>query len=208
MGWVMNGGWLVFNADFTYTDTPSAGFSITDVNSGGILSNGAPNAWRKFKSASSSPSNPWTPEVIPITGYDSRFLQFDYIEFRGCKYYLGNTNYYIYLNDPALNEYLITEIINPAMRENRLAEHPIKGRTSAIVFPLNTSARSMTVSGRCKYTAGLSFKLDQIIGNGKRIAFFSRFWHLPKCWIDGRPIINSSKNAEILAWNLVLREDV
>lgn len=209
LGIVLNGGTLRMYFDITIDDAAGAGILIKNVNSGGIEHNGVANAWRIFKSVHTGPNivYPWTISVEAVTGTDLRNLDFSVINFEGNLFYLGNSTFSIAFNTPSLKDYLVCDNVNPPMRESALIEKPIRGRTSGRLYTGYYSAASMQISGSCKFTSALPQYIDYLQRTGMRLSFFSRYWHLPKCRIDGKPIFTSVKG-EYLSWSLVLREDV
>jgi hypothetical protein len=65
----------------------------------------------------------------------------------------------------------------------------------------------MVISGSCRYDSAFPNRIDDIQKSGQRIAFFSRYWHMPQCRIDGKPIFTQRKG-QYIDWSIVLREDV
>jgi len=206
----LNGGSFVLNYDLLLDDASGAGINIGSTNSGGFSSNGAYGSPRAIKSASSNPdqpTNPWSIQYQYVIGQDDRSLNFDYVEFKGNKHYLGNTNYQIYLNDSTDPDKITAPFISAPMPGSGLLENPVPGRGSSIVYPRSVTACRMSLSGDYRKDSHFSTILKLLIRSKTRIAFFSKFYHMPKCYIDGSPTI-TPKGGLYNGYSINLVEDI
>lgn len=89
LGWKINGGHLVLNNNFTITDAPNCGIIISSDATSSFTSNATASTPRLLVSSSLNPTNPWSVVVYAMAGYDTRTLNFDYIEMRGNVWFLG-----------------------------------------------------------------------------------------------------------------------
>lgn len=177
-------GSFVQNAHLTFTDASGCGLTITTT--GNYTSNGSTSTPRLIKSASAAPTYPWDMLVHDVVGADSRSLNFNYVEFQGNEFFLGNETYYQNFNGNQTYDPLITHV-TPTGRSPRLSEHEIFGRSTGRVYHRSIGAKSVTINGVVRKEAQLRVAIESIITSKQRISLFTRFYHLPKCRIEREP---------------------
>jgi len=208
-GLYYNGGSYIQEADVIIKDVAGAGIVVTNVNSGGHSSIATAAAPLKIRSSSTNPtkpSNPWTFNVDQIDGTDLRILNFNYIELQGNKYYLGNGHYYAHMNDRTDPDKITVRSVSPPSRDNALVENRIMERPSR-VYDGSLGAASIIIAGSCRDDSWFPLVVDEIIKSRQRISFFSQFFHLPHCKIDGKPAF-TAKGGRYCDFTITLLEDV
>jgi hypothetical protein len=140
-------GALLMNYDVTFDDASGAGLTIMAASGFSFTTNATAAAPRIFKSASTSPINPWTityekEDTVP----DDRTLNFAFVKMLGNLWYVGNSTYYVNFNAGTLDAPFIRSI-TPLSRAGKLDNHFIEGRTTSRVYPQGTWAGTSSDNG-------------------------------------------------------------
>jgi hypothetical protein len=195
-------GTFTQNADLTLTD--AVGCGITYGTTGNYSSNGTAATHRIIKSASTSPTNLFNIICYDVVGKDSRTLNFAFVEFQGSVFKLGNETYYITCNNLSTDPKILR--VTPGCRPPRLGESPVSNRYGGRVYPRGADSGTITITGVVRKDVFMDRSIDNIISSGQRISLFTRFHHLPKCYIE-RPSF-SDPGGLWLEFSITLREDV
>jgi len=205
LGIEIAGGSLIINADFTFTDGVGAGFSIQSDQTGSVTTNGTASSPRILKSASTTPTYPWQMSAEDYAGLDARVMNFDYVEMRGSKFFLGNDTYNITFNGGAVDDPICLPLA-PITRDVILEEHKIRGRPYGRVYPGYHGAGAVTITGCCTLASQMWQMLLNMDASDQRLAFFSHWVHMPKCRIETyrfRP-----RGGQYIDFSITLREDI
>jgi len=207
LGFQIDGGSLAINHDITFSDAAGAGFSIKATTLGAITSNGTAAAPRQLKSASTSPTNPWT-----ITYYcqatipDDRSIDFSFCEFIGNLWYLGNSSNYINFNASGTTSPFIT-ITPPFGRAPILDNIKIEGRMRSRIYQSGCWAGALPVTGRAPWSSYMWQTLLDLMESKERFAFFSKYVHIPHCRFEQEPRFKPQAGSLYFGFDLALIED-
>ena len=183
---VKTNGELILNHTLEFTDTAGCGLTIED--DGNFSSNATASTPRTIQSASGdSPTNKWTISVEDVsTATDSRTLEFEYVEFIGNKWRLGNDDNCIDFNTGDDTEPIINSV-TPPVPAPRLTIHNCEGRGKPRVYRRGGAERVMTISGSCQLDSFLFQQLDDMEEADNRISLFTRYHHFPVCRLEAAP---------------------
>ena len=204
LGITIDGGHLILNDVFTFDDNAAALFTIKSTSGGEFSSNGTKAARALMKSENANPTNPWKMRYEDQAGADDRSLDFDFVEFQGNLWYIGNDDNEIHFNGGGVNDPTISSFV-PLSREPNLVEHRIKGRKYGRVHHDSTNAGISSIGGTMPLEGWDWLVLRHIIEDRLRVAMFTRFDHVPHCRIE-RPSF-TMRPGQFLPFSITVRED-
>lgn len=210
---IVNGGHLTFNADFIWTDSPYASLAISADSTSSVTSNGTAASPRILKSESNNPTNPWYITVNAVAGFDSRVLNFDYIEMRGNRWSLGYApsgggNWVgILFNNPNIttSSWLLT--VQPIARDPVLIEHTIDGRSTSRVYQRGSHAGAVSITGYMPLASWDYLTVRLLQESNQRLALFTNRHHFPKLRFDGKPRFDPKPGHLFVPFSMTLIED-
>ena len=200
-------GALVMNYDVTFDDASGAGLTIKAASGFSFTTNATAAAPRLFKSASSSPTNPWTisyekQDAVP----DDRTLDFDFVYMTGNLWMIGNSTYYVNFNAGTTDAPFLRSV-TPVSRDTALDNHFIEGRATSRIYNRGTWAGVATASGRLAWSGFAWQTLLELCASGQRFACFSKYVHLPHCRFDQQPRFKPKPGSLYLDVDMTLIED-
>lgn len=184
----LSGGLDLTTYDITFGDASGAGITLKDATTCVLKSSTATyTAPSYLKSASASPTNPWTWTIEDHVGRDVRDIDLKYLICQGNKWHLGNHTYGIDFNRySALSSTnpLVTNVSAP-IREPRIEEHMIPGRAKSRIYPRGAGAASMSIEVVAHVDNCIAEKLRAMSESTQRLSLFSDRYHLPFCRLEG-----------------------
>lgn len=214
LGWKINGGHLVLNNNFTITDAPNCGIIISSDATSSFTSNATASTPRLLVSSSLNPTNPWSVVVYAMAGYDTRTLNFDYIEMRGNVWFLGygppggGSYVGIQFNNPNLgNSGSWLQTVQPLGRDPILIEQPIDGRDYSRIYQRGNHAGAFIITGYMPL-ASFDYITTRLLQESKhRICLFTNFFHYPKIRFDSKPRFDPKPGLLIVHFSMTFIED-
>lgn len=200
----LDGGAIVFNADFTFTDVGASGIIIQDKSTCSLTSNGTPSSPRLLKSASTTPTNPWRWYIDSMDGADARVINLDNIECRGMLFFLGDAVNYVNFNGGGVDDPVCLPM-PPLTRDVQLEEHKIRGRDQARTYPGYHAAGTITIVGYCTLNSRMWQIIVDMDESDSRLAFVSQYISLPHCRIESYRF--RARGGQYLDFSITLRED-
>jgi hypothetical protein len=209
----LNGGGVIFNADFTFTDSATSAFVIGTQSTNSVSSNGTAASPRLLKSASLNPAHPWDMVAYGIPGFDARVLNFDYIEMRGNRWWLGTgptsggALLGVSFNDPtdSTSSWILT--VQPMARDPIVIEHPIDGRSTSRVYQRGSHAGAITITGYIPLDSWDFLTIRLLQESNQRLGLYTRRHHFPKLRFDGKPRFDPKPGSLFVAFSITLIED-
>jgi len=185
LGWNLNGGGIVFNDDFTYTDAPGAAGSINPVSTCSVTNNGTPSSPRTMKSSSNNPTYPWCIIVGELTTFDPRTLNFECIHMKGSQWVIGNaTNYVLFNVAGGSGSWAL--VVPPMSRDPINIEHPIDQRPYSRIYSRGAHAGTVPITGYMPWASWQWVTLAALQASGARFSVFTERVHIPKARFDGK----------------------
>ncbi len=214
LGITVNGGHIVFENNFTFTDAPYAGLIINPVATSAVTSNGTAAAPRILTSSSVNPMNPWTIMAYSMAGFDSRTLDFDFMEMRGNLWFLGygppggGSIIGLYFNNPNISTGSWMNVVPPVGRDPVLIEHPIDGRSTSRIYQRGSHAGAITIAGFIPIASWDYITIRKLQESNQRLSLFTRYHHYPKLRFDGKPRFDPKPGFLYVPFSISLVEDL
>jgi hypothetical protein len=211
--WVINitGGATVTvyaGMPITFNDTAGAGLMIDSAPAsfGNFSSSGTAIAPVSMSSTSASPANPWSVMLAPVAGNDTRTLNFDYVIMTGNQWTLGDNTNILACNIPGANKPWMLNV-PPLTREAITVEHDIDGRNYSRIYPRGSKAGTIQINGYFWWDNSDNMIVQKMMEGKARLSLFTRYVHLPKCRIVGKPSMPSKPGQLYVPFSITLIED-